>query len=665
MGKICDIYCDLSKDGVSRNIEGWQSSTRPIFVERDNCGGRMMIINQGDRRLYFALDKALIDIHSSYSVKMEVKYFDEGVGHFLIVYNTKEGARSTPPVLVEDSGKWRTVVIYLEDAVFNSGICSNDFALDLLTNEYGCSNCNVIFGSLSIVEIARRGAEIKVTADSTAGYTFFDKEKIGFDIELKNIADTRNIYELLAVFLNSDDEIIQKNVFDIDLNANEVKTVRAVPQINKYGCYRMRLECRSKDGEEYSYKNVKFALSMNASDKQNDFLGTCVHFTYRDSTAISPLIAATGIKTIRDEFLWSDYEKEEGVFNFCPEWERYLKDVEDNNIEMLTILGFNNPLYHKGDYSVPNGEELEYFKEYVRRVVTHLGDRCNMYEIWNEPNLGLFSTDVSPQAYIRMMKPISETIRSVNPRAYIAAPGLSGEALPWVEKFLQLGGGEYIDAISFHPYLWVKGPGDGEYLEKLRNINALIEKYNPRLEMMITEMGWASNSCNFSRRRQAAYQVQCAAISSSIPRMKQHYIYEYQDSGISVSDVERNFGFVEYWEAETPYAAKSSFTAMAAYNCLTEGKRPICRYNDNDMHIFEFDLENSSLIMIWADSGRKLKSYSLKFDKGNIYDINGNKMNFPAALTYSPIYIKGEKETVNALTEFIIEQGAMINDKEK
>lgn len=651
MGKSNNIYLDLSKDGISSNMESWQSNVSPIYVEREGIGGRRLITNQSDKRIYFRIDKSAVPTQSGCFMRIEVRYFDEGVGHFSVVYNTENGIISTEPVLLENTCKWRTAVIYLENALLNRGIIAYDFALELYTKKYGASACHVIFGSLSVTDIAAEPAEISVSADSLAGYTFFEREKIKFNVKVKSTVEKKSDCKLTVIFRNRAEEILQTKEFDVLHDGNDSE-IEIAPDIDKYGCYSMTLECSDGAGEIFSAKRVKFALSMNASESKNDLLGTCVHFTYRDSRAVSPLIAACGISSIRDEFLWKDYEKEKGKFEFLSEWERYLGDAETNGLNMFTILGFNNPLYHEGSNCIPKNDEIKSFEKYTKQLVNFLGERCGIYEVWNEPNLWGFSSDISPETYIAFLEPISKVIRNENPNAYIAAPGLSGEALPWVEKFLQMGGGEYIDAISFHPYLWVKGPDDGEFIGKLNSVNELIKKYCPKLEMIISEMGWASNTADITRKDQAQYHVKAYAMATAFDNLKQYFVYEYQDSGSSISDPERNFGLVEYWESETPYAAKPLFTATAAYNYLTQNKRPKCLLNDCNTYIFSYEHEDDTVLMMWSVNPIKINCDDLKITA--VYDINGNEINGVSVLTSEPIYVKADKETIKTLTERII-----------
>ena len=186
MGKYNNIYCDLSKNGISSNIEVWQSGMYPIYVKREGTGGRQLITNQGDKRIYFRIDKSLISTVNDNSLKMEVRYFDEGVGHFSIIYNTENGIISAPPILVENTNKWRTAVVYLENALLNRGINAYDFALELCTEKYGISGCHVIFNSLKITDIAKDGAEMSVLTDTLAGNTFFEKDKIKLNVNVKS-----------------------------------------------------------------------------------------------------------------------------------------------------------------------------------------------------------------------------------------------------------------------------------------------------------------------------------------------------------------------------------------------------------------------------------------------------------------------------------------------
>ena len=238
MGKYNNIYCNLSENGVSSNLESWQSGMYPEYVERENIGGRRLILNQGDRRVYFRMEQNVVSAYSGCFIKAEVRYFDEGVGHFSIIYNTKNGIVSSVPVLLENTCKWRTAVIYLENALLNRGINAYDFALELCTEKYGISGCHVIFGSLKITDIAKDGAEISVLTDTLAGNTFFEKDKIKFNVRVKSKNEKNYNCCLTVIYENIEDEILQTDEFDVLIGREEI-SIQTAPEIDKYGCYRM------------------------------------------------------------------------------------------------------------------------------------------------------------------------------------------------------------------------------------------------------------------------------------------------------------------------------------------------------------------------------------------------------------------------------------------
>lgn len=633
-----NIYSDLTEENKSIGIEAWQSNVYPQFLERKGKKARRLIIGQSDPRIYFRVDKAYIPSDAErQTAALEIEYFDEGVGHFTVLYKSKGEKVCLEPVLLDNTKIWRGKTFYLVNPELDRSIEANDFCIELNPTGFDRSPCGGIFSYARLSFEGVSGKAISIKTKALCGNTFLSKDDVRFYISVEN-ADEE--YEADIVIENDlGEEILCEHTC---ITGGEYEYA---PRIERFGRYLIRVSCMGKHSGEFSYNEAKLALSLDAGKKKNNFLGGCVHLTYRDSAAVIPLMRASGFGAIRDGFDWELYEKEEGVFKFLPEWERYISDTKNGGLEIFTVLGLINPVYHKNGACVPKTpKETEAFKRYVFNTVKALGDRCNMYEVWNEPNLKSFSTDISPEAYVPALKAGYESVKEANPNAYVVGCGTSGEARPWIERVLQLGGGEYMDAVSFHPYLWVKGPDDGEFEEKLSGLAKIIERYCPKLDMVISEFGWASHSmADITLKLHAEFFVKSLAIASAQKRLKKYFYYEYQDSGMSFTHVERNFGFVEYWENHTPYAAKPIFTASAAYNSFIGDKRPEWSVKIDGVFGFSYSTDDGYILMTWAKDSTEI---SIKPSAAAVYDINGNSlpMSKGYSLSESPIYIKSEKE---------------------
>lgn len=642
------IYCDLSEENNSIGIEAWQSNVYPQFLERKGKKARRLIINQSDPRIYFRVDKNFIPENAEKkTAALEIEYFDEGVGHFTVLYRSNGENVCIEPVLLENTQQWHKKTFYLVNPQLDCSLDANDFCIELNPPRYDRSPCHAIFSYAKLTFEGESGNELNIKTKTLSGNTFFNPEDIRFYISAENADEAYDAD--IAVEDESGRDILHEHI------RIEGAEYEYAPHIEKYGLYMIKVSFKGAYSGKFSYNEAKFALSMDAGKRKNDFLGGCVHFTKRDSAAVVPLMRASGFGAIRDGFDWNLYEKSEGVFEFLPEWERYVSDTRKCGLEIFTVLGLNNPIYFKDGACVPKtAEELEVFGRYVFNTVKQLGDRCNMYEVWNEPNLSSFSKDISPEAYVPALKVGYENVKKANPNAYVVGCGTSGEAHPWIERVLQLGGGEYMDAVSFHPYMWVKGPDNGEFEEKLSGLNRIIEKYCPKLDMVISELGWSSHSMSdITTKLHAEFFVKSLAISAAEKRLKKYYMYEYQDSGISFTHVERNFGLVEYWENHTPYAAKPIFLASAAYNSFIGDTRPDWEYNQDGVLGFSYSVDGHHILMAWSENGADIYTAA---DISAVYDINGNSLPVCGEykLTESPLYIQSDKEfTENEFTEML------------
>lgn len=125
----------------------------------------------------------------------------------------------------------------------------------------------------------------------------------------------------------------------------------------------------------------------------------------------------------------------------------------------------------------------------VRRIVAHFKNDIRYWEPRNEPNFGSGGRDFA----VNEMKPFYETVKGVSPQLRVLGPGtvsINAEMLRWTDDFLRAGGGQYIDAFSFHAYGDINGdPFLGR--KSLNNLMALLKKYKlQNIEKWQTEQGY-------------------------------------------------------------------------------------------------------------------------------------------------------------------------------
>jgi hypothetical protein len=177
---------------------------------------------------------------------------------------------------------------------------------------------------------------------------------------------------------------------------------------------------------------------------------------------------------------------------------------------------------------------LSDWQSYVRTLVTRYRGRIEAYEIWNEPNLVNFYSG-SPEQMITLAREAYLIIKGIDPAALVVSPsavGPTGGA--WLDRYLQLGGGNYADIIGYHFYMGAAEPES--MLARIREVQRVMTKHNVSKPLWDTE-----NGCCFpvpksfkSEQEKSAY-VARAGILDWAAGVRRLYWYSWDNQELSIA----------------------------------------------------------------------------------------------------------------------------------
>ncbi|NUR97343.1 MAG: hypothetical protein HOV67_19045 [Kribbellaceae bacterium] len=279
-----------------------------------------------------------------------------------------------------------------------------------------------------------------------------------------------------------------------------------------------------------------------------------------------PLMAMGGISTDRDEAFWAAAETTKGVIEFPQRVKDYKAALDANNVDFLNILDYGNTLYYP-DEAPSTDEQREAFTRYAVAAVDQFGTEHTTYELWNEWNLRdpNGAAKASPENYVALLKTVSAAIRAKHPDVKLTGPSLAviNDWQGWFTKFADLGGLDYVDAVTIHPYVQPLDPeASVTYVNTIRNIMAAHGSTKP---IYISEQGWATgtNPSAVSEPAQARDLVRgnLLAYGNGVARYSS---YNFMDSGNDPSNVEHRFGLVRNrLDARGALVPKPSYVATA------------------------------------------------------------------------------------------------------
>lgn len=215
----------------------------------------------------------------------------------------------------------------------------------------------------------------------------------------------------------------------------------------------------------------------------------------------------------RFDFWWSEMEPTKGDWK----WDKadWLIDFyAKNGMNMLPILSYRAAWMKEPPYTPEDDAE---FADYTSHVVSRYKDRIHAWEVWNEPNIPTFWKPPSAVDYTNMLKAAYKAARTADPKCVIVGAAANETDVNWIIDIAKLGGLDYMDAVSIHPYSMSDGPEQMDLTRQIENVRTVLAAYgHPNMPIWITEMGWKSSITDAkANSRNSGYMAQSYVIAAS------------------------------------------------------------------------------------------------------------------------------------------------------
>lgn len=383
----------------------------------------------------------------------------------------------------------------------------------------------------------------------------------------------------------------------------------------------------------YVYDSVQEVKAFNVISSSNTGtplpIGFCAHLglstpTYTAAQVLGAIQTLNGT-VWRDEAKWSYVEASRGSLAF-PGSNSYLSRINDAlntassfGVTPQLILNYGNSAYGS---NVPTGyqgglvldaDEKSGYAAYCSYVVSQVGSRCNVWEIWNEWNLSLGGTTqevadlagLNVAAYVDVMQIAYTAAKAANPSAKIVGGVVAEPYDPtarcedWFNTFLATNWHQYCDEFSFHHYHNFCIPE--RWHDQLQDTISKVKAVAPTKPIRVTETGWYNGTATRS-----ISEAESAARYSRYPFLLRCLdlvgvsFYDLANDGTDPAQVEHNFGFyTQNLGAQKSQAATIS-AALAHIKVATSG----AHYTDFTMKrrivVMDTNTANGQRAACWA-----------------------------------------------------------------
>ena len=293
-------------------------------------------------------------------------------------------------------------------------------------------------------------------------------------------------------------------------------------------------------------------------------------------------VVSLGVGWIRIDVAWSSVQPNNKNEHFWGNTDRIVNEASKRGLRVLPIITYT-PYWARSDKCKYTNrcapDKPEEFAKFAKAVASRYSKKgVHAYEIWNEPNLGLFwKPSADPEYYVRLLKGAYVAIHEVDSSATVITGGLAptdtkGTSMSpreFVENIYKYGGKNYFDAVGFHPYSFPLSPNEYNKTSAWSQMNdtnwsvlGIMKSNNDgNKKIWITEYGAPTGGPGSEAKGEEGYYVwnvpdhvtekyQAEILESAVEKTREYvwdgpmFWYSYKDLGIDTSTKENFFGLL-------------------------------------------------------------------------------------------------------------------------
>src|SRR3954447_3047707 len=220
-------------------------------------------------------------------------------------------------------------------------------------------------------------------------------------------------------------------------------------------------------------------------------------------------MAALGVGTVREPFLWRDLQTSPGQLDFVA-YDRMVADISSHGLKILGVI-FGPPASAQksgpSKYTCPPKSNSD-FADFAATLASRYGTKgtfwddhpevprnpITSWQIWNEPNLRPYwCGKPNARQYVSMLRAISAGVKGEDSKAEVVTAGIPQSRLgipllTYIREMYKAGASDSFDTLAINPY----SKTVGDLRKKLRDVRHIMNaNHDKRAKIWVTELAWS------------------------------------------------------------------------------------------------------------------------------------------------------------------------------
>ncbi|CAM4495484.1 hypothetical protein FHS16_005318 [Paenibacillus endophyticus] len=441
------------------------------------------------------------------------------------------------------------------------------------------------------------------------------------------------------------------------------------------GYYRLKLTSYEDGGIRKTIETTFATLpSFDLTAVAQSPFGVQTHFAHSWNREMIPLVKYAGAKSVRDAMFWSEIELKKGVYSYNPKFTLYMEGLLENSIDPLMTFAFSNQYYD--NFQTPYSPEAHAaYANYTKSLLNRFGSQIKWGEMWNEFNLSSFGGNgpaaSRAEVYYELLKAGYEAAKEVRPDLNVLGGATAGIPSEWLEDLFELGGLQYMDTLSVHPYRYPDKP-EG-LLAEVASLNQLVREHNngQTKPLWFSEIGWPTqlDPRGVDENTQAAYLIRTYVLGMAAG-VEKIFWYDLMDDGTDKKYNEHNFGIIHNsGDPLGAYTPKPGYVAFATAARQLTGATLASQDIANDMYRYTFLKNGQSIHVLWSGSDEETHITLKTQQPLTVTDMMGRSSTYTpkdgevyVTASKEPLFIKGKITKVIKSSKYLLASAPFFTD---
>ncbi len=638
-------YFQVKSDGSLETVNGSITNKMGFTTLVEHDGKYALKSTNDNSNFFFAVDNNYWGKESEEGKKVAitVEYFDTEMQNFSVHYNYNDGKMtgSITPGSVETTGtgEWKTHTLYTDYYVLGDPIRIRSTGW-----HSGGIGLGIEIRSLFIEE-NRTEYPIEVTAtNGEVGMIYSYQSSDAMTVMIENTYKKATESTVKYIIRDREQRVLSEGdvgTFKLETGEKAQKIINT--GVTKLGIYTVDFVVTSDaiDGGEY-IRTFDFSIlyTYEDGDERYDMAAACTHFEqFYWGPDTYEVFKRFGFSGFRSDGSWNEIETSRKQY-VKPGGFTYVEKADKDGLENMTVFSRMNGLYSgSADVAKYTFDEasLQGYADAASWLATGFGNSVSnvkyieMFNEWN--HTGFNSSGRGADGYLEYAKVAYPAIKKANPDVQVIAGGTAGCDVGFIKKFVDLGGLDYCDGISVHPYQGIVYSMSAmkQQIEQLNQV--MIEKSGTTKPIYFTEMGFSrandarTTNNGIPEKDRRSNIPQMYLMCDYMENVAKIYWYDLVDDGPLDSMREHRWGLFKHKKEVNGFAATDGMATLSPilkWLPKTTPERNISINNDSTI-AYEYKREDgSSLAAIFTTTKNDSLTINLGCEKVKVYDMYGN-----------------------------------------